>query len=103
MDPVHSSWTTVASELGLTAALGHGGSSAMTQRRESSTGSPSQASPGCGRQCGDQATAVKKWRWRHSVRAALGHGEKRKGAGRGAMLDGGALHLYRGRGGHSGR
>jgi hypothetical protein len=31
--------------------------------------------------------------------AALGRGEKRRGAGRGAMEDDGACPLYRGRGG----
>jgi hypothetical protein len=43
-----------------------------------------------------RAMAVKKqWR-RHSVRAALGRGEKRRRAGRGVMENGGALPLYRG-------
>jgi hypothetical protein len=32
-------------------------------------------------------TAVKKWWRRRSVRAALGHGEKRRRAGRGAVED----------------
>jgi hypothetical protein len=36
---------------------------------------------------GDRATAVKKWRWRLSVRAMLGHGERRR-MGRGALEDG---------------
>jgi hypothetical protein len=30
---------------------------------------------------------VKKWRWRHSVRATLGRGEKRRRMGRGAVED----------------
>jgi hypothetical protein len=50
-----------SSELGLTATPGHGGSPAMAQRRERSTGSPSRVSPGRGWWRGDQATAVKKW------------------------------------------
>jgi hypothetical protein len=33
------------------------------------------------------------------VHSALGHGEKRRRAGRGAVENGGALPLYRGRGG----
>jgi hypothetical protein len=57
------------------------------------TGSPSQASPGRGRQCGDRATAVKK-RWRRrSVRAALGRGEKRRRVGRGATKTGQGIAL----------
>jgi hypothetical protein len=76
-----------SSELALMAALGHGGSPAMEQRRERSTGSPSRASLGRGLRRGDQATAVKKWRWRHSVRATLGRGEKRRRMGRGAVED----------------
>jgi hypothetical protein len=68
-------------DLGLMAALGHGGSLAMAQRRENSTGSPSRASLGRGRQCGDRATALKKWRWRCLVQEALGRGENRRGAG----------------------
>jgi hypothetical protein len=47
------------------------------------------ASPWCG------------WRWRHSVWAALEHGEKRRGMERGAVENGRALPLYKGRrGGH---
>jgi hypothetical protein len=83
-------------ELGQTAAPGHGGSPTMAQQRERSTGSPSRASPGRGWQRGDRATAVKKWRWRRSVRAALGHGEKRTRAGRGAAKTGGTSPFYRG-------
>jgi hypothetical protein len=50
-------------------------------------GSPSWASPGCRRWCGDRATAVKK-RWRKfSVQAALGHSEKRRRMGRGVVED----------------
>jgi hypothetical protein len=75
-------------ELGLMATLGHSGSSAMAQRRERSTGSPSRASPGRGRRRGDQATVVKKWWWRRSMWATLGHGEKRRRTGRGAVEDG---------------
>jgi hypothetical protein len=37
------------------------------------------------------------------MRAALGCGEERRRAGRGAVKDGGALPLYRGRGGGGGR
>jgi hypothetical protein len=75
-------------ELGLMAALGHGNSPAMVQRRERSTGSPSRASPGRGRRCGDWAMAVKKWRWRCSVRGVLGRGEKRRRMGIGVVEDG---------------
>jgi hypothetical protein len=46
---------------GLTVASGHNSSPAMAQRRERSTGSPSWASPGRRRRCGDRAMAVKKW------------------------------------------
>jgi hypothetical protein len=38
---------------------------------------------------------VNKRRRRQSVRAALGHGEKTRRAGRGAVENGEALHLYR--------
>jgi hypothetical protein len=80
-------------ELGLTVAPGHGGSPTMAQRRERSMGSLSQASLGHVRWHGDRATVVKKWRWRHSVRAALGHGEKRRRAGRGAAKTGWGIAL----------
>jgi hypothetical protein len=52
---------------------------------------------------GDQATVVKKRQRKRSVWAALGHGGKRRGAGRGAMEDDGALPLCRGRAGGDGR
>jgi hypothetical protein len=52
---------------------------------------------------GDRVTVVKKqWR-KHSMWAAHGRGEKRRGVGRGAMEDGVALPLYRGQGGGSGQ
>jgi hypothetical protein len=73
-------------DLGLTAALGHGGSPALAQQRQRSMGSPSRVSLGCGRRCGDRATVVKKWQSRCSVRAAPGHGEKRR-MGRSAVED----------------
>jgi hypothetical protein len=85
-------------ELILAAALRHGGSSAVAQPKEGCTGSPSRASPGHGWRHGDRAMAVKKWRWRRSVRVVLGHGGKRRRAGRGAVENGGPLPLYRGRG-----
>jgi hypothetical protein len=73
-------------------ALGAGGSSPTTaQRREGGTRSPSRASLGRGRQCGDRETTVKKWWWRHSLRAVLGLGEKRRRAGRGVVENGGSL------------
>jgi hypothetical protein len=50
-------------ELSLMAALGHGGSLVIGQRRERSTGSPSRASSGHGQRCGDRATVLKKWQW----------------------------------------
>jgi hypothetical protein len=75
-------------ELGLAAASGHGGSPAMAQRRERSTGSSFWASPGRGRWHGDWATAVKKWQRKLSVWAPLGRGEKRRRTGRGAVEDG---------------
>jgi hypothetical protein len=71
----------------------------VAQRKEGCTGSPSRASLGHGWRCGDRATAVKKRQWRRSVRVALGCGENRRRAGRGTMENGGALPLYRGRGG----
>jgi hypothetical protein len=40
--------------LGLAVAPAHGGSPVMEQWREEHVGSPSRASPGCGRQCGDR-------------------------------------------------
>jgi hypothetical protein len=49
-------------ELGQAAAMGHGGSQAVAQRKEGCTGSPSRASPGHGRRRGDRATMVKMWR-----------------------------------------
>jgi hypothetical protein len=72
-----------SSELGLAAAPGHDGSRVMAQQRERSTWSLSQASPGCGWRCGDRAMVVKKWRWRRSVWAMLGCGEKRREGGGG--------------------
>jgi hypothetical protein len=83
-------------ELSLATALGHGGSPEVAQRGEGCTGSPFRASPGHGWQCGGRVTVVKKWRRRRSVRLALGHREKRRRAGRGAVEDGEALPLYRG-------
>jgi hypothetical protein len=77
--------------------LGHGGSPAVAQWGEGCALSPSQASPGRGRWCGDRATVVKKRWWQYPVRAVLGHGEKRRRVGRGAVDDGRALPLYRGR------
>jgi hypothetical protein len=85
-------------ELGLAAAPGHGGSLVVAQRGEGCTGSPSRASLGRGWQCGGQVMVVKKWWRRRSVRVVHGHAEKRKRAGRGAVENGGALHIYRGRG-----
>jgi hypothetical protein len=43
-------------------------------------GSPSQASPGRGQRRGDRAMTMKKWLRKRLVRAALGCGEKRRGA-----------------------
>jgi hypothetical protein len=48
---------------------------------------------GHGRQCGSRATVVKKRRRRHSVWAVLGHGEKRRRAGRGAVKTGWGITL----------
>jgi hypothetical protein len=88
-----------SSELGLTAAPVHCGSPVMEQWRKERVGSPSQASPGLGRWCGDWATATKKrWSWR-LVRAVLGRRKKRKRAGGSAVEDDGALPFYRGKGG----
>jgi hypothetical protein len=81
------------------AALGHCDSPTMAQRRERSTGSPSGASPGRGRWCGDPVMVVKKWQWRHSVRAMLGRGEKTRRMGRGAVEDGKAVEEELGGGG----
>jgi hypothetical protein len=90
------------SELGLDSAPVHGGSPAVTQRGEGCTGSQSSTSLGHGRSCGDWAMAVnKKWWWR-SVQMVLECGEKRRRAGSGALEDGGAFPLYRGRGGGGG-
>jgi hypothetical protein len=101
MDPVHSSWTTVALvHDGLWIGVGddlakarpnscfeHGCSPVMAQRRERSTGSPSQDSPRRERWCGDRVTVVRKWWRKCSVRVALGRGEKRRRTGRGAVED----------------
>jgi hypothetical protein len=81
------------------AAPVHGGSLVMEQWREERVGSPSRASPGHGRRCGNRAMAAKKWRWWRSVRMVLGHGKKRMTPGGFAVEDGGALPFYRGRGG----
>jgi hypothetical protein len=88
-----------SSELGLTAAPVHGGSPVMEQWRKERVGSPSQASPGRGRWCGDWATATKKRWWWRLVRAVLGRRKKRKREGGSAVEDDGALPFYRGRGG----
>jgi hypothetical protein len=72
-------------ELGLTAAPRHGSSLVMAQRRERSTGSPTQASPGRGQCRGDRATTVKKQRWRRSVEVVLELSEERRRAGTGAV------------------
>jgi hypothetical protein len=92
-----------SSELGLAVTLEHGSSSAGAQQREGDIGIPARASPGCWQQCGGWATAVRKWWRRHSVRAMLGLRKKRRRAGRGAVEGGGALPLYRGRGGGGGQ
>jgi hypothetical protein len=92
-----------SSELGITAIPKHGSSSTGAQQREGDTGIPARASSRCGRQCGGWATAVKKWRRRCSVRTMLRCGEKRRRVGRGTVEGGGALPLYRGRGGGDGR
>jgi hypothetical protein len=42
---------------------------------------------------------VKKWQWRHSVRAMLGRGEKTRRMGRGAVEDGKAVEEELGGGG----
>jgi hypothetical protein len=54
-------------------------------------GSPSQASPGRGQRRGDRAMTMKKWLRKRLVRAALGCGEKRRGAagGRGSAVEDG--------------
>jgi hypothetical protein len=78
----------ISLEFSLTAALGHGGLPAMAQLRERSTGSPSRASPGHGQWHDGRVTAVKKWRWRHSVRLALEQGDKRRRTWRDAVEDG---------------
>jgi hypothetical protein len=65
----------------------------VAQRGEGCTGSSSRASPWRRRQCRSRATAVMKWQRRCSVQAALGCGEKRRRAGRGAVEDEG-LCLY---------
>jgi hypothetical protein len=86
-------------ELSVTAALVHGGSPAMEQWRKERVGSPSRASPGRGRRCGDRATVAKKWgRWR-SVWAVHRCGKTRKRAGGGAVEDDGALPFCRVQGG----
>jgi hypothetical protein len=90
-----------SSELGLTTAPMHGDSPAMEQWREEHVGSPSQASPGQGRRCGDRAAAAKKWQWWCSMRAVLGRWKKRKRAGEGAVEDGG-LSPFIGAGGANG-
>jgi hypothetical protein len=87
-----------SSELGLTAALVHGGSTMMEQWRKERVGSPSWASPGQGWRCGNRAIAAKKRRWWCSVRAVPGRGKKRKRAGGGAVEDDGTLPFYRDRG-----
>jgi hypothetical protein len=51
-------WPKGSLVLDLAAAPMHGGSSAMEQWREERVGSPSRASSGRGRRCGDRATAV---------------------------------------------
>jgi hypothetical protein len=86
-------------ELGLTATPMHGGSPALEQWRKERVGSPSRASLGRGRWCGNWAIAAKKRWWWCSVRAVLGPRKKRKRAGQGAVEDDGALPFYRGRGG----
>jgi hypothetical protein len=50
----------------------------------------------------DRAMVVYERRRKHSVRTALGHGEKRRGVRRGAVEGGEALPLYWGRGGGGG-
>jgi hypothetical protein len=92
-----------SSELGLPATLEHGSSLAGAQQREGDIGIPARASPGRGRQCGGWATAVRKWRRRHSVQEVLGLRKKRRRVERGAVEAGGALPLYRGRGGGGGQ
>jgi hypothetical protein len=75
VDSVHHPWTAEGTgprwtgpwpaeggslELGLAAAPGHGGSSAVVQQEEGCTGSPSRASPSHGRRRCNWATVVKK-------------------------------------------
>jgi hypothetical protein len=91
--------STVAGGRGSPAAPMHGGSPAMEQWRKERMGSPSQASPGRGRWCGNRAMAAKKRQWWCSVWAVLGCGKKRKREGGSAVEDDGALPFYRGRGG----
>jgi hypothetical protein len=75
-------------ELSLAAAPEHVGSPMMAQRRERSTGSPSRASPGHGWWRGDRVMVVKKWWRKCSVRASLGHREKRRRMMRFTVEDG---------------
>jgi hypothetical protein len=85
--------------LGLAAAPGLDGSSAIAQHREGSMGSPSRASPGHGRLCGGRAMGVKRRQWWCSVGAVLERRERRRRVGRGAVEDGSGSPFYRGQGG----
>jgi hypothetical protein len=66
----------------------------LLEKNEELVGVRSRASPEVEEQRGGRATAVKIRRRRCSLRALLKRGERRKGAGRGAVkLVGGALLL----------
>jgi hypothetical protein len=72
----------------------HESSPRLLGKNEELVGVPSGASPEVEEQRGGRATAVKFRRRRSSVRALLKRGERRKGAGRGAVkLRGGARLL----------
>jgi hypothetical protein len=64
----------------------HVSTPARVQQREGSVGSPSRASPGLKRQCGDRVTAEKLWRRGNSMVAVLELG------GRGKMRGGGVAN-----------
>jgi hypothetical protein len=77
-------------------ASGRSGAQKLTagaQKREGSTGSSARASPEVERRRGGRATAVQNRRQRRSVGARHERGEKRRKAGRGAVMSGGGARL----------
>jgi hypothetical protein len=66
---------------------------AGAQQREERTGSSSRASPGLEQRRGGQASMVKAWWCRRSVRGRLERGEMRREAGRGVVNSGGGARL----------